>query len=217
MKKYFFLSGIIAPVVYLFTVILGGVMWKEYSHLTHAISELTASGSPNRDFLNILFSISGLFGIFFAISAFIYARKTGPKLIKISMGILIIITVLSFLWPLFPMDERDAEITIRGIIHLVLAGIVSPLTIICPLLTGFGFRKIDGFRCYGTYSIISAIIILISGGLAAYSASNGAINLGLYERITIGTYEQWMFFTAIKFLRDIKTKSKATYLPNQIF
>lgn len=64
------------------------------------------------------------------------------------MWVLLTISILSFLWAFSPMDPRATDTTIQGVIHLILAGIVSPLTIICSVLVGLGFRKINRFKGY---------------------------------------------------------------------
>ena len=46
MKRAYLLSGVASPLIYAFTVILGGVLWHDYSHASQAISELTAAGAP---------------------------------------------------------------------------------------------------------------------------------------------------------------------------
>jgi len=45
-KRAYLLSGVASPLIYAFTVILGGVLWHDYSHASQAISELTAAGAP---------------------------------------------------------------------------------------------------------------------------------------------------------------------------
>lgn len=199
MKRTYLLSGVAAPLVYAFTVILGGALWRDYSHISQAISELTAAGAPFRLPLNILFSISLVLAAVFALAAYHYVSRYNIRLLKASMGILLTITVLSFLWAFFPMDPRGAEATVQGIIHLVLAGIVSPLTIICPILVGLGFRKIEGFKGYAAYSLLSAALILATGALAALSTQNDAAYLGVYARLTIGSYQQWFLCSALIF------------------
>ncbi len=43
--------GILAPLLYTFTVILGGVITPNYSHVANAISELIESGAPYKTLL----------------------------------------------------------------------------------------------------------------------------------------------------------------------
>ena len=48
MKKILMMCGLGAALIYTGTVILGGMIRPEYSHLKEAISELVADGAPNR-------------------------------------------------------------------------------------------------------------------------------------------------------------------------
>ncbi|MCR3922701.1 MAG: DUF998 domain-containing protein [Firmicutes bacterium] len=199
MKKHYHLFGIVAPSLYIATVILGGFLQRDYSHTDQAISELTTSGAPYALQLNVLFTISGIMATIFAWSAYFYVSKFNSRLLKLAMGTLITVTLVSLVWPLFPMDARGAEQTAHGIIHLALAGIVSPLTILCPALTAVGFMQIEGFKGYVIASFIFSSIILITGILAVHSTQIGAANLGIYTRLTIGTYQLWMAYSAAVF------------------
>ena len=74
-------------------------------------------------------------------------------------------------------------------------------TIVMPLLMGLGVRKLDGFNRYTVYSFISSAIIFVSGLTGVILAGQGVHLFGLFERITIGTYEVWIFVTALKLLK----------------
>jgi hypothetical protein len=62
------LSGILAPVVYVTTVILGGILRPGYSPLSEAVSELIATGAPNKLFLDPLFALYNLLTLAFGMS-----------------------------------------------------------------------------------------------------------------------------------------------------
>lgn len=201
MKKIFLATGIAAPSLYGFTVVLGGWLSQDYDHTIQAISELTALGAPLRLPLNLLFSLSLILAAVFALSAFHYVRQFNSKLLRTGTGILLAISVLSMLWAFFPMDPRGAETSVKGVIHLALAGIVSPLTIVCPILVGLGFRKVEKFKVYALYSMVSGVLIMITGIMAVVSTQYDAAYLGIYERLTIGSYQQWMAVSALVFIR----------------
>jgi hypothetical protein len=50
-RRMFYLLGLLAPFIFIFTVILGGALKPGYSHVTDTMSELFSPGSPNRLFL----------------------------------------------------------------------------------------------------------------------------------------------------------------------
>src|SRR5690349_24806688 len=59
-RKYLLFCGMLAALIYIGTVILGGLLRPGYSHITHAISELIAAGAPNTTLLNPLFTLYDL-------------------------------------------------------------------------------------------------------------------------------------------------------------
>ena len=56
-RKYLLVCGVVAPLVYIGTVILGGLLRPGYSHVAQAISELMAAGAPNKLLLDTLFTL----------------------------------------------------------------------------------------------------------------------------------------------------------------
>jgi hypothetical protein len=70
-----------------------------------------------------------------------------------------------------------------------------------PLLMGLGLRQVDGFQGYAKYSFISSAIIFVSGLTGVILAGQGVQLFGLFERITVGTYEIWIFVIAFSLLK----------------
>lgn len=121
------------------------------------------------------------------------------------MGILISIQLLSFSWGFFPMDPLGAEVTFAGTMHNVLGGIVALATIVMPLLMGLGFRHSDNLKKYAVYSFITSAIIFVSGLTGVILAGQGVLVFGLFERITIGSYEVWIFVTTLNLMKILRT------------
>jgi hypothetical protein len=78
MKPYFrtilLSSGMLAVVIYLLHILIGGYLWKTYSHLQQPISDLTATGAPNRFLLLLLTNIYGGLALIFAVSLTFFER-----------------------------------------------------------------------------------------------------------------------------------------------
>ena len=199
LRKILVSCGIAAPVLYIITAIVGAALRPDYSHIVNAISELLSNGAPNKAVLDIVFNIYNALLLAFAIGAY-SVMKTFPRISKVAMGILIGIQVLSFSWGFFPMDPLGAEATFAGTMHNVLGGVVAMATIVMPLLMGLGVRKLDSFNRYAVYSFISSAVIFVSGLTGVSLAGQGVHLFGLLERITIGSYELWIFVTAMKLL-----------------
>lgn len=201
LRKILVICGLIAPVLYIATAIVGAACRPDdYSHIVNAISELISNGAPNKAILDIVFNIYNALLLAFAIGAY-SALKNMPRISRISMGILIGIQILSFSWGFFPMDPLGAEATFAGTMHNILGGVVALATIIMPLLMGLGVRRLDGFKHYAVYSLISSAIIFVSGLTGVILAGQGFHLFGLFERITIGSYEIWILVTALRLLK----------------
>jgi len=200
LRKTLIYCGIVAPVLYVITAIVGAALHHDYSHIVNAISELISNGAPNKAILDIIFNIYNALLLAFAIGAYI-ALKNAPRLCRVAMGIFIAIQVLSFSWGFFPMDPLGTETTFAGNMHNILGGIVALATIIMPLLMGLGLRQMDGFQSYAGYAFITSAIIFVSGLTGVILAGQGIHVFGLFERITIGSYEVWIFVTALRLLK----------------
>lgn len=200
LRKILIYCGFVAPVLYVITVIVGAALRNDYSHIVNAISELISNGAPNKAILDIIFNIYNALLLAFAIGGY-FVLKNAHRLCRVAMGIFIGIQILSFSWGFFPMDPLGAEATFAGTMHNILGGIVALVTIILPLLMGLGLRRMDGFQKYAAYSFISSAIIFVSGLTGVILAEQAIHLFGLFERITIGSYELWIFVTALKLLR----------------
>ncbi len=201
LRKTLVSCGIAAPVLYIVTAIVGAALRPDdYNHIVNAISELLSNGAPNKAVLDVIFNIYNALLLAFAIGAY-SALKNLPRLTRVSMGILIGVQVLSFSWGFFPMDSLGSEATFAGTMHNVLGGVVALATIIMPLLMGLGVRRLNGFNRYAIYSFVSSAIIFVSGLTGVILAGQGVQLFGLFERITIGSYEVWIFVTALNLLK----------------
>jgi hypothetical protein len=195
--------GMAGALVYVLHVVIGGMLWEGYSHLMQPISDLTAQGAPDRVLLGYFTGAYGVFSVVFAASAFMYLRKAGSKLLNAGLIIFLCMHIVSMTYRLFPEDMMGSPVTFQGMMHYVVTGIIVPLTILSPILTGAGMRKIDGFRRFSIYSIATGVIIFIAGGISVFLAVNGLSYFGLFERINIGSLQLWMFLLSLKLLHRI--------------
>jgi len=196
MKKNFMLGGVAAAVVYIGTVILGGLLRPDYSHVSMAISELVADGAPNRLLLSSLFLLYNLLVCMFGVGLFLRAnsqvrgRASGMvgSLALIAVGMAGILMEVAF-----PQEPGGTAITFAGMMHFVMAGVASLGTMVAVLMLALWFRKLPEVKGYVAYSMISVAIIFLSGGMTAAAMANHSPLFGLVERITIFTFILWMF------------------------
>jgi len=196
MKKLLLLCGSSAAVIYIGTVILGGLLRPGYSHISMAISELVAEGAPNRSLLsssfllyNVLLSVFG-FGLFLKANSPSRGRARGI----IGSLALVLVGIAGILMELvFAQEPRGTATTFTGTMHFVMAGVASLGTMVAILMMGLWFRNFPEMKSYVAYSVISVAVIFVSGGSSAAAMANHSPLFGLLERITIFTFTLWIF------------------------
>jgi hypothetical protein len=196
MKKILLLCGFAAATVYTGTVILGGLLRPDYSHISMAISELVADGAPNRSLLSSLFLLYNLLASAFGIGLFLKASHTSQGRLRGMIGslALVVVGVAGLLMELaFPQEPGGTATTVAGTMHFVMAGVASLGIMVAVLLLAFWFRNMPALNGYAVYSMISVAIIFVSGGLTVAALTNGHPFFGLMERITIFTFVLWLF------------------------
>jgi hypothetical membrane protein len=209
MKKNIYLIGIITPLLYIFSVILGGALWPGYSHVTQAISELTMASAPNLGLMDSLFTAYGLLLLVFSAGfAFIW-RKSGNKGLAASGIVLVCCALAGLLMKFFRQDPIGEPLTFTGFMHLILAALTSLGTIFAIFLSASGFRKLENTRGLRTFALVMGVIVLISGGLTAVGTTQLPAVFGILERITIGSFMLWLLVISIALLyQDSKHTSK---------
>lgn len=196
------LCGILAPVVYVSAVILGGILSPDYSHKSQAVSELIEAGAPNKDLLNPLFAAYNLLTGVFGLGLFMVVRTSSQTEGRLSgsLGALALVfeAIVGFATIFFPQDPRGAAPTLTGATHIALAGLSSLATAVTILLMGLWFRKVPGLHSYGTYSFITVAIIFVTGGLAAWAVPTNNPFAGVFERLVIGAFLQWLVVIGLR-------------------
>jgi hypothetical protein len=197
--KGLLLCGVLSAIVYVGTVILGGALRSDYSHLSEPISELTAAGAPNKALLDVLFTVYNVLVAAFGVGVLVKAngRMQGriAGLALIGMGICGVLLQI-----FFPQDPGGAQapVTTTGNLHIVFAGISALLGMIALLFAALWFRKQPELKGYVIYTLVTLAVVFISGLGGAIAAGSGFALFGLVERITIGALMQWLFFAGLK-------------------
>ena len=192
-KKLLFSTGTLAVLFYIFHVILGGFLWKDYNHLQQPISDLTSTGAHDRNTLLVLTNIYVVLALIFAFSFTFFESRKHHKLVFLGGILFILLHLVSISYGFFPQDLPGSAVTFTGTMHLVVTALIVPFTILSPLLIGFGIVKEQNWKSLGRYSIISGLLILVFGGLSAIFFVNKLPYFGLVERLNIGTLQVWTF------------------------
>lgn len=215
MKKRIYLIGMAAAVVYVFSVILGGVLWDGYSHLSQAISEFTMVRSPILTTMDRLFSTYGLLLFLFGLGWYSIWVEEKNKWLKASAAMLIVCSLAGLLMKFAPMDPIGHSLTTRGTVHLVLAGVASLSTILAVFFAAYGFKETKYAAKLSNFSYTIACLIVIFGALAAIAPKLLPSYLGLTERLTIGSFIIWLFWITFK-LFFITPKEVSDQMPAKV-
>ena len=200
LRRVLFACGLAAPLLYVLAVVLGGALRPGYSHLSMPISELIESGAPNKLLLDILFIAYNALVLVFAWAEGMSTRNEGSRLLTAGSIILGVVAVLGLIMTIFfPMDPRGSQPTFQGTGHLFLAAALSLGSILSIVFLGLGSRAGGGFWIF---SIVMAILVVGTGGLAAALAAQAHPLMGLAERLTIGLFLAWVFVLSVRLLAE---------------
>lgn len=198
------LFGLISPIFYIVPTIVGGLIRPGYNHLYNSVSDLLASGAPNKKYLvppftlyPILLSIFG-FGIFSELTsqpspANATTGLIGFILIGASVGVLGILTMT-----IFPQDEQGTPMTKPGLMHLILVAIQAVSAMAAIILIGLWFNS-NGLTGYFIYSIITFILLISTGIISMIGGVKKSRFMGLYERLNVVSILQWIIVIGIWF------------------
>ena len=211
-----YLSGMIAPLIFIFTAILGGILRPGYSHLADTVSELFSPGSPNKFLLDILHTGFAILLILFGIGIRQFIQSRDPSGWKgrlgawlyITMGILSVGTAT-----IFPQDPWGSPPTFPGEMHIILSGILSIMTIISMGLISAWFNKSGLMPHFWKFTwVIIGLTILATG---FYVSNLSTPIMGLTERITIIIGFSWTFILALWLYRSTGSSNDIRIRPNQ--
>lgn len=203
--------GFLAPVVYAFAVVCGGAMAPGYDHVSRFVSDLIASGAPNTGLLIPFFGLYNLLVLGFGVGMYLAARAAGSRrktlgtagaLVLLLQGLFGTVTLV------FPEDPVGAQMTVIGLMHIVLAGLSSITTMGSMLLLGLWFRGTDAAKGRGVYSLVSVAFVFVTGGLLVALGIHSPV-AGLVERLTIGGFLQWLFVIGVILWRQGRMKTHA--------
>jgi hypothetical membrane protein len=184
--------AILAVVCYVAAVLIGGLMVPGYSHLYNTISELTASDQPRRLVLDGVFTAYNLLLMLFALGGLAYFQPRREALGRAVFVLLIISALLGLGMSVFPQDPRAAAMTDQGRLHILLAGLTAPLTLAIAFLMGLCLWRDYPWHAWAVYSWVITVQILAFGGLTAVAVAANSAWGGLLERLTIGSFLEWL-------------------------
>lgn len=209
MRRFWYVFGILSPILYTAAVVVGGILWPGYSHLKQPISELTAEFSPKPLIVQLLFTAANLCGLFFGVGIAFLGNFKKDNLVKVEGLLLVLSGIVALTFNFFPQDPIGDEPSFRGQMHLLLAGIASITTIAIVFTGARAFRNIEKMR---DISIILGITIIIFGIQTVRAPSVTPNIFGLFERITIGAYMLWLLICSYQLYSQSRTPEKLQFI-----
>lgn len=195
--------GITAPVLYLFAVVFGSVMWAEYNSLRDPISLLASDGSPYKQFINVLFIVYNTLLVLFGIGwKFVQQKET--KKGNISAVLIALQGALGITLAFFPQDAMGVNITIYGVMHIIIVALMSLITILAIFFRGFSERENSSEKKMSVYTFCSLIFAIVTGILTTINFVVHWELGGLFERLTLAGFLQWVFIEALALLQQKK-------------
>jgi len=185
------------------TIIIAGLYYPEYSHITQFISELGATGSPHGEYVNYLgFIPTEIFILAFVFTCFLVIPKTKSNVIGLSFIIVYGITLgISALYPC-DFECRPVEPTVSHNIHMMSAfpGYLCGIIAIFILSSGPSF--IGQPKAYKVISFsIGGICIL-----AFFSLDPNSPVVGVYQRALDLMIYSWFILFAYSVNQNLANK-----------
>ena len=188
------ICGMLSPIVYTVTWILGGILQPDYNHIRDDISSLFAVGAPNKRLMQSLMIASSvlLFAFYLGLHEGINdggGSIVGPILFLVSSFLGMLVTLF------FPLDEGGEIVTLRGKMHLILVIGSGLLTIAGMVALWFRLQSVVVWSAFATYSLISAVasfILVVISGILIKSKYRG-----LLERLGVTPYLLYYFVLSL--------------------
>lgn len=198
MEKRSNLLIIIAPILYVLAVIIGGALKENYNHIFNSISELSLVGTERIFVVELLFTIYNLLIIFYSIYNLCVSWKKLKKLQIFTLLSILLCGIGGIIAIIFPQEARNSTLTLVGMMHFVAAGITAITSMSATLLSAFEYKYDEKAKKYSVYSLITFFIVLVFGALGPIMISTGIDDyFGVVERITIGAFMIWLFMTGL--------------------
>ena len=212
--------GILAPLLYAATDLLGGLRYEGYSFSSQAVSELMATGAPSEAFVDPLFLLFGVLVLLFGIR--VVQEGAGRNRDLSVAGILLsIYAVLGFTGPtLFEMYPRGTGESGGDLPHIVVTGII----VLCHL-AAIAFGAFAFGRRFRVYSFATLVTVVLFGALAGsygpeMAAGEPTPGFGIIERICIYASLLWVSVFAVMLGRRSRpsgghdARASAAFMPN---
>lgn len=187
--------GILAPILFIGTDVIAGILYQGYTFIDQSISELSAVGAPTRSLvvpLNILYNV---LLIAFVLGVWVSADQN--RLLRVTAIMILANVIVTLIWVFFPMQLGETANNLN-----VILGAVSMIFFL--LAIGFGAAAYRNWFRYCSVGILVTFLVLTIFGVMANTH-----HIGAQERIMTYSNVLWLMVLSIVLLR---IKKLITYL-----
>ncbi len=194
------ICGILATSLFILTDLAAAFwLYPGYDYAAQQVSELSAIGSPSRDFW-LLMSYP-YFALTLAFAIGLWRSANNRKSLKATAILVGVFAINSLLWGILaPMHMRDTTFTDTDTMHLTFA--VSAVTLMAAFICTGAISQTRNFRLY---SALTLALVLTAGAIVSTQVDAIAANqptpwMGLIERISVYGPLIWMAVLAVTLL-----------------
>jgi hypothetical protein len=202
------ICGVIAPLLYIVTDTVAGILYPDYNFIDQAISELLAINAPTSDFVVPLFTLYDILLFAFAFGVWLSAGRNRSLRVIALLMVGNAVTGL-MLWNVFPMHMRGVEAAFTDTMHIILSGIGVIFILLAVIFGSFALGK--WFRLFSIVTILlflapSFLVFALSPSVTQFLGKTVDMPplTGISERISTYVYMLWQVVLAIVLLRSEK-------------
>jgi len=179
--------------------IIGGIIQPGYNHITDDVSSLMALGAPNKLLFDLMNIASFILQIIFLIGLVMVIKELKGSIV--GPVILLCGNILGIIVPIFfPLNIGGEPTGFTGMMHLIIVTITGFIALGGMIAMWRGLRKVDEWKGYSLYSLITFILTLVFTMWLVFTA--GTEIMGLTERFVILINGQYTFVLAFKTFRS---------------
>jgi len=197
-QKIYAICGLAGPIVFNLIWIIGGLIQSGYNHIRDDVSSLMALGAPNKMLFDGMNIISFILEIIFFIGLVLVIKELKGSIV--GPAILLSGKILGIIVPIFfPLNYGGLPTGFTGTMHLIIVMITGFIALGGMIAMWRGLKKVDEWKGYDMYSLITFILTLVFTMLLVFST--GTEIMGLTERLVIIVNGQYTFVLALKTFR----------------
>ncbi len=187
--------GMLAPVLYIVTWILAGLLYPGYNPLTQSTSELTSKAAPAAAAAIANFGGYALGLLVIAFAFGLYRGVCHSRWLLVGSFLVGLFGLICVIQPFFPMDPGASSHAFQNMMHDAVY-MISGFALIPGLLVLFvAFAKDPSLRPYRWYTLITPALILLAG------VDVGLFPAGVPERLSTLMLLIWFEVVAFWLLR----------------